>query len=376
VETLGNLAKEVTKRSPEDIVRDIANKFPEWAGSPCSFHGDLVVRDLLGEHIALRYQIPRPGGRMVQSGVVFDQSPEEEAFSRWREGRFQEVERIAAAAWRKTLDELDLVSVQKELRAIGFTQKACKTLADAKAIADALAAATDNPYAQLALVINFFHVPGDLHSSIAERWRRSPRQNLSDFAPYAAYALTVEIFFQVALGAGLIGGERPSNRTDIAYLFYLPFCMLFISSDDLHRRAAPLFMRQDQSFVWGMDLKADLRSMNADYLQLPETERDKGILSFAKSPPDGSMVADLWDRFMRNGIRDEEPVKMSPDAEAALVARLKAFSQQPTLSSVEGVPPDEPEMVSVHRTVRHRRGSWWQLPKDYKEPSDDGAPAA
>jgi hypothetical protein len=289
---------------------------------------------------------------------------------------FKEVERIAATAWRKTLDELDLVSVQKEMRAIGFTQKTCKTLADAKAIADALVAATNNPFAQLALVMQFFHVPRDLHPSIAERWQRSPRQKLSDFAPYAAYALTVEIFFQVALGAGLIGGERPSNRTDIAYLFYLPFCMILISSDDLHRRTAPLFMRDDQSFVWGIDLKADLRSINTHYLQLPESERDKGILSFAKSPPDGSMVADLWDRFMRKGIRDEDPVKMSPEKEAALVAKLKAFSQQPTLSSVEGVPPDEPEMVSVHRMVRHRRGSWWQLPKDYKEPSDGGAAQA
>jgi hypothetical protein len=324
----------------------------------------------------MRYQIPRPGGRMVQSGVVFDRSPEEEAFSRWREGRFREVERITAAAWRKTLDELDLVSVQKELRAIGFTQKVCKTLADAKAIADALGAATNNPYAQLALVMQFFHVPGELHPRIAERWQRSPRQKFSDFAPYAAYALTVEIFFQVALGAGLIGGERPSDRTDIAYLFYLPFCMILISSDDLHRRASPLFMREDQSFVWGQDLKVDLKSINTHYLHLPESERDKGILSFAKFPPDGSMVADLWDRFMRKGIRDEEPVKMSPDAEAALVARLKAFSQQPTLRDVEGASPDEPEMISVHRMVRHRRGSWWQLPKDYKEPSDDGAPAA
>ena len=53
-------------------------------------------------------------------------------------------------------------------------------------------------------------------------------------------------FFQIALGAGLIGGERPSNRTDIAYLFYLPFAMVFASSDNLHRRLAPLFMRPDR----------------------------------------------------------------------------------------------------------------------------------
>jgi hypothetical protein len=129
VETLANLAKEPTKRGPpEVIVRDIANKFPEWGGSPCGFHVGLAINDLLGNHIGPRCQIPRPGGRPVKSGIVFDQTPEEEAFHRWHNGEFHEVERLAAAAWRKALGELDLVAVGKEMRSLGFTQKACKTL--------------------------------------------------------------------------------------------------------------------------------------------------------------------------------------------------------------------------------------------------------
>src|SRR6266568_4862107 len=89
--------KAPTKRGPpEVIVRDIANKFPEWGGSPCSFHIDLVIGDLLGQHVGLKYQIPRPGGRRVKSGTVFDPTPEEQAFHRWHKGEFQEVERLAA----------------------------------------------------------------------------------------------------------------------------------------------------------------------------------------------------------------------------------------------------------------------------------------
>jgi len=144
VETLGNLAKAATKVGPAEVmVRDIANKFPEWGGSPSAFHSDLAINDLLGIHIALRPQIPRPGGRPVKSGTIFDQTPEEEAFHRWQKGEFHEVERLAAAVWRKALDELDLVAVGKEMRALGFTSKACKTLDEAKALADALVDGTD-----------------------------------------------------------------------------------------------------------------------------------------------------------------------------------------------------------------------------------------
>jgi hypothetical protein len=258
------------------------------------------------------------------------------------------------------------------LRSLGFTQKACKTLKEAKAVADALVNGMDNPYARLALAIQFFQISQHLHAGIAQAWKSGGKRTLAEFAPYAAYALSVEIFFQIALGAGLIGGERPSNRTDIAYLFYLPFSMMFISSDDLHRRTAPLFMRSGQEFVWGVDLKQALKQINGHFLQLPQDEREKGIVTFAGAPPAGNLVAELWDRFMRKGYRDETPVKMGEDEEAALVKRFKEFRKQPTLGQEEITVEEDREMISVSRLVRRKRGSWWQLAKDYKdEPESD-----
>jgi hypothetical protein len=303
----------------------------------------------------------------VQSGYVFDSTPEEEAFRRWQKGEFLELERKEAATWRKALSELDLVSVGKEMRALGFTQNTCKSLQDAKAIADALVRSSSNPYALLAVAGMFFDIPQHLHSRISEAWKRAHKRSLPEFAPYAAYALTVEMFFQIALGAGLIGGERPSNRTDIAYLFYLPFSMVFVSSDRLHRRTAPLFMREDQAFAWGIDVKSALKVTNDHFLQLPEPDRDRGIRKFAHASPAGNLVSELWDRFMRKGYREEEPVETrSSEEEAALVARLKEFVQRPTLATGEVGSGDDAEMMSIARTVRMRRGSWWQLPKDYK----------
>lgn len=197
----------------------------------------------------------------MKSGVIFDQTPEEEAFHRWHKGEFHEVERLVASVWRKSLAELDLAAVGKEMQSIGFTPKACRTFQAAKDMAQSLANGTDNPYSRLALAIQFFHIPNNLHPAIARAWQDTGKRTLPEFAPYAAYCLTVELFFQIELGAGLIGGERPSNRTDIAYLFYLPFSMVFVSSDDLHRRTASLFMRPEQAFAWGIDLKAALKTV-------------------------------------------------------------------------------------------------------------------
>src|SRR5262249_44373543 len=166
------------------------------------------------------------------------------------------------------------------MQSLGFTPKACRTLQDAKAIASALVKGADKSYARLALAIQFFHIPQQLHTPIIQAWQHSGKRALADFAPYAAYALTVELFFQVALGGGLIG-DGPSNRADIVFLFYLPFSMVFVSSDDLHRKCAPLFMRADQDFVWGIDLKSALKAVNEHFSELPEAEREKGIRAFA-----------------------------------------------------------------------------------------------
>jgi hypothetical protein len=371
VETLADLAKEPSKRGPAGvIVRDIANKFPEMKGSPCASHIHLATGDLLGYRVPMDGRIPRSGGRPVKKGTVFEQTAEEEAFRRWQQGRFDDVETIAATFWRKQLAELDLETMAKEFRALGIDGKSCKSLEEAKEMAHALVAGTNNPFAQLHLAVTFLQIPQEFHQRIARKWQQSGRRPLSDFAPYAAYVLSIEIFFQVALAAKKIATERPSNRTDIAYLFYLPFSSIFVSSDNLHRKAAPLFMRTDQQFIWGHDLKPALKVINDHFLTLSEAEKEKGVMSFADAPPPGNLVAEIWESRMRRGYRDEPAVKMDPEEEKKLVEKLTAFRKQETIELNEGDVVED-EMVSVARSVQRKRGSWYQVPKDMPDTSDD-----
>lgn len=73
---------------------------------------------------------------------------------------------------------------------------------------------------------------------------------------------------------------------------------------------------------------------------------------------------------MRRGYRAEPDVKLDPEKEAELVKRFKEFSKQPTLDSAGPANADD-EMISIARSVRRKRGNWWQVPKDMPDQKDD-----
>jgi hypothetical protein len=168
--------------------------------------------------------------------------------------------------------------------------------------------------------------------------------------------------------------ERNSNRTDIAYLFYLPFSQVFVSSDRLHRSTATLFLRPDQEFVWGQDLKADLGKINAHFLALPEADGETGIMRFANYPPtgDAALVAEIWGRhgFRSRSHHENLADKMTAEGQKRLAADLKAFTKGKTLAP-HPLPTADDDAISIQHRVAKKRGSWWQIPKDLHVTEDD-----
>lgn len=371
VETLADLEKAVRKgRTPEKEVGIIAAKFPEMSGGACPHHASLAVHNLFGGNVPMNGRIPMPGGRTVErdgkQGVIYDETPEAEAFDRWQRGEFLEIERRMAKGWRAQLAMTDLESVAKEIRAIGIDASSCKSLAEARAIADSVVTGHQKWFERMALAMHFLGVPRYEQSELLERWKIAGYPTIAKYAPYVAHVLSVEVFFHVAVAAGLIGTRRVSNKVDIAYLNYLPFCMMFVSSDRLHEKCAPLFLGDDQEFVWGPDLKEDLRQINEFFSGIPEEEKERGIMAFAQVPPkiDGSMVRRLRARFLRPGFDDRSPIDsaaMGEDQSKALLDDIKSWRNAPTVSSLV---EQEPRALIIRRALRKRKGSWWQLPKD------------
>lgn len=376
VETLADLEKSVREgRTPEQEVGMIADKTPYIGGMPCTYHSTLCIGELMGHRVPMTGQIPVSGGRLVESagkrGVVFDEAPEAQAFSRWQNGEFLQLERKHARAWREALRTMDLPAVADKFRELGVSGKNCNSLAAAKEIAAEIVQSREKPFERMALAFNLLGIPREYHQAIIKRWGIMRYPAFTEFAPYVAHVLEVEIFFQIALAANHISSERPSNRADIAYLFYLPFCSVFVSGDNLHRRCASLFMRANQDFVWAPDLKSNLKQANAHYeTTVPDQIKAKGIPAFAHHPPgaDDSLMVQLWDRHLPRWRTVGHTGIFEPVENKKLADEIHQLTKSAPLETdqIEYEPNDIDSLV-IQRMMSKRRGNWWQPPADLKK---------
>ncbi len=376
VETLADLKKEVQKgRSPEEVVGNLAEKTPIGGGINVH-HRTLCVNELLGRGFELRHVPVVSGGKPVTTGdgrraVVFDPPPETVALERWEERDFLEVEHQFARAWRDALSGIDLDAIFRQGRDIIKRFGRPRDLSAVKAVAAQILRKPGSRY--VADALQAFQ-PEELGHAILERWKAHGSPPIKEFAPYTAHVFLVDLFFCIGLGADLIGRERPSNKIDLAYLYYLPFCMAFTSNDNLHKRTAPLFLDENQVFIRGQDLKADLAKLDAHYSQLSDDEKARGVMSFAHYPPVHGefLVSKLWDKLMRPEWRQwasQPPERKSKESEAEIVAQIHEVAEAPRTDIEPPVSADEPDAVLIKRKVPLQRGKWRMLPPGVEKTS-------
>ena len=375
IETLADLAKEMSKgRTPDQIVGEIASKTPEMGGSPNVHHMDLLINNLLGQKIVMDGRPILAGGKPVTSGekkgVAFGVSPEAKAFSRWQNREYMEIERDFAKQWRAQVKAMTFENSQSYAEKLGVDITQCKNINDAYTAANSLVKSNSKPYDLIEFILTSFAIPRELHRQIVQRYQVSGFPPLTSYAPYVAHVIKVEVFFHICVSRGFISPDRPSNKIDIAYLHYLPFCKLFVSGDNLHKRVAPLFLKKDQLFVWGPDLKADLTALNKLYMNLPQEIKDKGILSFASKPPtDGDfLTSQLWD-LMGTGWRKPKEIELplSQESNDKLLDQVKSFREVPANNrDYADFDIDKLDSVSLQRFITKKKGSWFQVPKDLK----------
>jgi hypothetical protein len=365
VETLSDLEKQVAKgMTPEQVVGNLADKTPPNACANMH-HKTLCVAELLGNYVVEMSRRPIVGGGEPvvtgdQRGVFFAPAPEMKALSRWQKGEFLEVERDFARVWRRALSGINFEEVYRRYR--------CKLsgLENAREQAGRLLEKDGSRYSNLKLALETLGVKEGERRAILVRWKALGGPPLSTFAPYTAHVLTVDLFFNLAIGGDLISRDRPSNKIDISYLYYLPFCMIFASNDNLHERTAKCFMREDQFFLRGEEIKADLAKLDEHYSKLPEEVKIRGIMSFASRPPhDGFLTTRLWDRFMAPDWRDHK--KRQPDAEmdAKVVEHVNRIADAARKQrGAEHFTGENDDFMVIEKSIPVRMGKWRLVPPE------------
>jgi hypothetical protein len=263
-----NLADEEARTA---LVRSLAGKTPSFRSYSNILHHDIALHELLGSPVEMRGVPIVGGGRRVQSadglGTVFEHPAEMRAAGRWHDGIFGEEEYASARHWRELLrrapESLDVFTSGPASR-FSF-----RDVIAVKQFAEQILDRDGARFRTLRAVLDIFGISGRARRAIMSRWKEEGGPTLAEFAPYARHIMLVDLFRNLAMASGHIDPDKSSNFADMAYLYYLPFCEVFVSGDKLHRRCAPLFLREPQQFVWAHDLRPHLAHLVQEYLNDP-----------------------------------------------------------------------------------------------------------
>lgn len=376
VETLADLEKSARfGHNPEDVVGSLAYKTPDLHSKANVHHRTLLEGELSGEgEIDMEYGRPHiGGGRFVelggQTGAFFEASPEEEALKRWQEHKFLELERFYAKQWREGLSNINLETIYSQYQKSFTGYPKPKTLEEVKAMVDKIINSPEQEQILITGLASMGVAPKFLEEIVA-RWRAASRPPIKQFAPYFTHVLSVDYFFMFGIGADLIGRGRPSHKIDVAYLYYLPFCMVFTSNDKLHKTLAPFFLRPNQSFISGEELKSDLKKLDTHFDALPPEIKERGVYAFAAAPPhDNSfLTTQLWDKHMSSKWREiRGNLKPNPDSPVGkeLMAKIKELEKKVKAEgTAQPTKPGESDQMVIRRMVSGKRGKWTRFPPE------------
>src|SRR5260370_10324390 len=337
-EILGDLKKGQT--GTEYSIDEVRQRSQNLLGGGyhCAHHRRLIAGDLMGYGIPMTGQVPLEGGKTTtnavgEKGVVFGPSPENRAINRWRDGDFSEAEKELSELWRESTRALDLEKFRRENLA-RMKVHHFKNLDNLHRYIAFVTqpTATEEKRQLLRVMMDEFVIPQEGQTLVLANWGAAGYPAIDAYCPYAYYCFKVNQVFSYGVITGLIT-TRPSNRIDTQYFYYVPFCTVFSSRDNLHRDLASTFLRHDQSFVHGDELKADLKSLVQKASALTAEERREREFQYGSYPPfdENWVVNRIWRKHMRPWTpgSGNRAVKMSKEEAQALLKRISELTESP-----------------------------------------------
>jgi len=292
MEILGDLKKDTEENDlNKKEVALFSNKLSTLNTSVNSHFSILMSAEMAGMKIPFLYPVIDTGETVQtqdgKKGILVNPSSERNSLERWKEGNFKKIEELYSKFWREeTLNPKTIHNLKDNLRK---RNPQLNKLKDPDNIIVLIKSAFANPELSadiLKSAIEEFKLP--YPGQIFYRWETSKQDNLFVFAPYTMFCLMSKLFFNICLQNNIIG-TRATNLIDLEYIYYLPFCRVFVSNDSLHKKLVPHLLRVDQEFVLGEDLKNDFKRIEEIKLTLlgkdlqrthSEPPRNEELLSY------------------------------------------------------------------------------------------------
>jgi hypothetical protein len=251
--------------------------------------------------------------------VAYDSTPQQRMWMKWASGDFSPVENSIAELYRSQLRNIDLDTL-----ASGWKEFVRDWLGNPKNFEELLSgidgvlASTERRDRREALRVMYdlVAVGDDLKRAAYDFFDQNPSVSIVDRLPFSAHLLRVYMAYACSLARGF-AGPRPTDRVDLQYLFFAPFCQVFTSSDRFHRTFWPAATSR-AIFVWGPDLKRDLarRAKLRTSMTAEDWKQHRRSYGLHPVPVPDSVVSDAWNRQMGS------PHPYDPDQQAKRIEDL------------------------------------------------------
>lgn len=294
---------------PEDLVKTLARKLVSnhgWMQMHFRALGLGEITRQLQEPVAMNGQVIVDGSapNVMQSkdgqGVIYDGRQDWAMWNAWATGNFTEADAILAAHWREQSATIDLDGITKEWKpSCDQYMHGARSIQDVIDRVDVLIAQPDQQLNLLGMVYHFLEAPPAAQLLSSSLYASGRLTNVRAWAPYATSIARLGMVFCCCLTLRYITW-RPTNVLDLQYLFYAPFGMVFVSHDRLHQQLWPA-ATTGAEFVWGADLKSDLKLYVAARKAASEARKDgQPRKSYTEAfTPETSLISRLHAKFLK-----------------------------------------------------------------------------
>jgi hypothetical protein len=354
LEILADLKKDAPGGSSKRWVIILARKIAN--ASAVNVHHGRMLESCFGGHDILMRGVPivhsdrttiGPDGKY---GIIIEESPEEQALLRWRHGQFSQAEEILADRWRVVTRAADLEGLQRLLKRVHSRLPDFGSVSALRDFVDRFISQTD-----ATTLLEWFlrEMPFRLMTRIRgfAHFVISKAGSIQRFSSYLHYCLVVTLMFRFGLARGLIT-PRATNWIDLEYLYYLPFCNIFVSRDQMHVDLVSPLLTNEQRFIHGDELKRGLGRMANWWEGMSESDRGDFDASAGVGPPEwqDSPTFQAWQEFMDPNYRRRGPRNLMDTLEPQVLDRvmrhIRRHLDESTTSPVS-VNTDDPGVTFV-----------------------------